>query len=105
MRENGRAGATLHLEQATHGSNRARVTRSKNPRGPRSRSPTTLTVHAAPAPTIQIFGFLDCQDTRKAQRFFAERRLTVHFVNMKERPPSKGELRRFVEKLDRKSVV
>ena len=55
-------------------------------------------MQASPAPIIQIFGFNDCQDTRKAQRFFAERRLTVHFVNMKERPPSKGELRRFVEK-------
>jgi arsenate reductase-like glutaredoxin family protein len=44
---------------------------------------------------VQIFGFHDCQDTRKAQRFFAERRIPVHFVDMKERPPSKGELKRF----------
>ena len=32
--------------------------------------------------TIQIFGFKDCQDTRKAQRFFAERRIPVHFVDL-----------------------
>jgi arsenate reductase-like glutaredoxin family protein len=44
---------------------------------------------------VQIFGFKDCQETRKAQRFFAERRIPVHFVDLKERPPSKGELRRF----------
>jgi len=62
-------------------------------------------VQASPAPIIQIFGFNDCQDTRKAQRFFAERRLTVHFVNMKERPPSKGELRRFVEKFGAPALI
>jgi len=44
---------------------------------------------------VQIFGFHDCQDTRKALRFFAERRIPVHLVDLKERPPSKGELRRF----------
>jgi arsenate reductase-like glutaredoxin family protein len=44
---------------------------------------------------VQIFGFHDCQDTRKARRFFAERRIAVHFVDLKERPPSKGELQRF----------
>jgi arsenate reductase len=48
--------------------------------------------------TIQIFGFRDCQDTRKAQRFFAERRIAVHFVDLDERPAAKGELRRFAER-------
>jgi arsenate reductase len=47
---------------------------------------------------IQIFGFRDCQDTRKAQRFFAERRVAVHFVDLDERPAAKGELRRFAER-------
>lgn len=47
---------------------------------------------------VQIFGFNDCQDTRKAQRFFAERGIAVHFVNLDERPASRGELRRFAEK-------
>jgi len=70
-----------------------------------NRPPSVRAGHAAPAPIIQIFGFNDCQDTRKAQRFFAERRLTVHFVNMKERPPSKGELRRFVEKLGAPALI
>ena len=46
----------------------------------------------------QIFGFTDCQDTRKAQRFFKERGVTVHFVDLKERPAARGELRRFAEK-------
>ena len=47
---------------------------------------------------IQIFGFKDCQATRKAQRFFAERRIPVHYVNLDERPASKGELRRFADR-------
>jgi arsenate reductase (glutaredoxin) len=47
---------------------------------------------------VQVFGFKDCQETRKALRFFAERRIAVHFVDLKERPASKGELRRFADK-------
>ena len=37
-------------------------------------------------------------DTRKAQRFFAERRIKVHFVDLMERAASPGELRRFQQK-------
>ena len=47
---------------------------------------------------LQIFGFKDCQETRKAQRFFAERRIPVHVVVLDERPAAKGELRRFSER-------
>ncbi len=41
---------------------------------------------------VQIFGTLKCQDTRKAQRYFKERRIPFHFVNLAERGMSKGEL-------------
>ena len=41
---------------------------------------------------IQIFGTLKCQDTRKAQRYFKERRIPFQFVNLAERGLSKGEL-------------
>jgi arsenate reductase-like glutaredoxin family protein len=47
---------------------------------------------------VQVFGFKDCQETRKALRFFSERRVPVHFVDLKEKPASKGELRRFADK-------
>jgi arsenate reductase-like glutaredoxin family protein len=47
---------------------------------------------------VQVFGFKDCQDTRKALRFFSERRIPVHFVDLEEKPASKGELRRFADK-------
>jgi arsenate reductase len=55
--------------------------------------------------TVQIFGFKDCQDTRKAQRFFAERRIAVHFVDLDQRPAAKGELRRFVERFGAAALV
>jgi len=54
---------------------------------------------------IQIFGFRDCSDTRKAQRFFAERRIAVHFVDLDERPAAKGELRRFAERFGPAALV
>jgi arsenate reductase (glutaredoxin) len=58
---------------------------------------------------VQIFGVKKSADTRKAQRFFAERRIRVHFVDLMERAASLGELRRFAQKfgveriLDRES--
>jgi arsenate reductase len=55
--------------------------------------------------TVQIFGFKDCQDTRKAQRFFAERRIAVHFVDLDQRPAAKGELRRFAERFGAAALV
>jgi len=41
---------------------------------------------------VQIFGTRKCANTRKAQRFFSERRVRAHFVNLVERPASRGEL-------------
>ncbi len=53
----------------------------------------------------QIFGFADCQDTRKAQRFFKERGVAVHFVDLKERPAARGELRRFADKYGAAALI
>ena len=47
---------------------------------------------------VQIFGVKKDADTRKALRFFKERRIKIHFVDFKTRGPSKGELRRFTDK-------
>jgi arsenate reductase-like glutaredoxin family protein len=58
---------------------------------------------------VQIFGIRKSPETRKALRFFAERRVKVHFVDLQERAASLGELRRFTQKfgvealLDRQS--
>lgn len=47
---------------------------------------------------VQIFGIAKSRETRAARRFFAERRVQVHFVDLKERPASKGELQKWVQK-------
>ena len=58
---------------------------------------------------VQIFGVKKSAETRKALRFFAERRIKTHFVDLIEKPASLGELRRFAQKfgvgamLDRES--
>lgn len=41
---------------------------------------------------IQIFGTKKCFDTKKAERFFKERRIKYQFIDMKEKGMSKGEL-------------
>jgi arsenate reductase-like glutaredoxin family protein len=48
---------------------------------------------------VQVFGTRKSADSRKALRFFAERRVKVHFVDLVERAASPGELRRFLQKL------
>ncbi len=47
---------------------------------------------------VQVFGTNKNQDTRRALRFWSERRVKVHFVDLNERAASKGELQRFVQK-------
>jgi arsenate reductase-like glutaredoxin family protein len=54
---------------------------------------------------VQVFGFKNCQDTRKALRFFSERRIAVHFVDLDERPAARGELRRFQEKFGAAALI
>ena len=40
---------------------------------------------------IQIFGTKKSQDTRKAERYFKERRIKFQFIDLKEKEMSKGE--------------
>jgi len=40
---------------------------------------------------IQIFGTKKCFDTKKAQRYFKERRISFQFVDLKEKGLSRGE--------------
>jgi arsenate reductase-like glutaredoxin family protein len=54
---------------------------------------------------VQIFGIKKSADTRKALRFFAERRIKTHFVDLQERPASPGELRRFAQRFGAESLV
>ena len=41
---------------------------------------------------IQIFGVKKCQDTRKAERYFKERKIPYQFIDLTIRGLSKGEL-------------
>jgi arsenate reductase (glutaredoxin) len=54
---------------------------------------------------VQIFGIKKSTDTRKALRFFAERRVKTHFVDLQERAASPGELRRFAQKFGGEALV
>ncbi len=40
---------------------------------------------------IQIFGTKKCNDTKKAQRFFKERGISIHFRDLTEKGLSSGE--------------
>ncbi|MDP3582748.1 MAG: ArsC/Spx/MgsR family protein [Ignavibacteria bacterium] len=41
---------------------------------------------------IQIFGTKSCNDTKKAERYFKERRINFHFRDLNEKGIAKGEL-------------
>jgi arsenate reductase-like glutaredoxin family protein len=54
---------------------------------------------------VQIFGIRRSADTRKALRFFSERRVKTHFVDLEERAASLGELRRFAQKFGVQKLI
>jgi arsenate reductase-like glutaredoxin family protein len=54
---------------------------------------------------VQVFGTQKNQDTRRALRFWSERRIRVHFVDLLERAASKGELQRFVQKFGMTALI
>ena len=41
---------------------------------------------------VQIFGTKNCSDTRKAERYFKERRISFQFRDLNEKGIAKGEL-------------
>jgi arsenate reductase-like glutaredoxin family protein len=54
---------------------------------------------------VQVFGTKKSAETRKALRFFAERRIRTHFVDLAERAASRGELMRFAQKFGVVSLI
>lgn len=54
---------------------------------------------------VQVFGTKKSAETRKALRFFAERRVRTHFVDLAERAASRGELIRFAQKFGVQALV
>ena len=57
------------------------------------------------APAIQVFGVDDSSATRAAQRFFRERRVAIHYVDLRKRTIAPGELRRFVDRLGARALL
>jgi len=56
-------------------------------------------------PSAQVFGTPDSPATRAALRFFKERRVEVHLVDVSRKPLAPTELRRFIDKLGARAVV
>jgi len=54
---------------------------------------------------VQVFGVKKSADTRKALRFFAERRIKTHFVDLVERAASLGELKRFSQRFGLDALI
>jgi len=49
-------------------------------------------------PNVQIFGVKNSQATRRAERFFKERRATMQMVDLRKKAVAPGEIKRFVER-------
>ena len=47
-----------------------------------------------PISKLQIFGTKKCPDTRKTERFFKERRVSYQLIDLAQKGPSAGELRK-----------
>jgi arsenate reductase-like glutaredoxin family protein len=55
--------------------------------------------------SVQIFGLKNSQETRAAERFFKERRATIHFVDLKQKAMSPGEIKRFIDRFGLAGVI
>src|SRR5579862_4286688 len=47
---------------------------------------------------VQIFGVKGSQATRAAERFFKERRIPIHFVDLQQKAMAPGEIKRFIDR-------
>ncbi len=55
--------------------------------------------------TVQIFGHDRDHGTRAAVRFFKERRVLIHQVDLTRKPIARAELRRFTDKLGARALL
>lgn len=55
-------------------------------------------MEASVTTSVQIFGVKGSSAARAAERFFKERRVQIHYVDLQKKPMSPGELRRFIER-------
>ena len=54
---------------------------------------------------VQIFGTAKCRQTQKAMRFFKERRVGIHFVDLAQKSASPRELDRFARKFGAEALL
>lgn len=54
---------------------------------------------------IQIIGTKSCSDTRKAERYFKERRVPFHFRDLNEKGLAKGELDNICRKIPLEDLI
>jgi arsenate reductase len=64
-----------------------------------------VTIQGMAELSVQIFGHERDQATRAAIRFFKERRVAIHLVDLTRKPIARGELRRFVERLGARALI
>jgi len=54
---------------------------------------------------IQIIGVKSCSDTRKAERYFKERRIPFHFRDLNEKGLAKGELENIIRVIPLEELI
>ena len=54
---------------------------------------------------IQIFGVKKCFDTKKAERYFKERKIKYQFIDLNEKTLSKGELQSVKASVDINNLI
>ena len=54
---------------------------------------------------VQIFGVKNSQATRAAERFFKERRIPIHFVDLKQKPMAPAEIKRFADRFGLRQLI
>lgn len=47
---------------------------------------------------VQVFGLKNSHATRAAERFFKERGVTIHSVDLGKKPMAAGEIKRFIDR-------
>jgi arsenate reductase-like glutaredoxin family protein len=55
--------------------------------------------------SVQIFGVKNSPSTRAAERFFKERNIAIHFVDLKQKPMAPAEIRRFTDKFGFRQIL
>ncbi len=55
--------------------------------------------------SVQIFGVKNSSESRAAERFFKERRIQIHYVDLAQKPMSPGEIRRFIDRFGMQGLL